>query len=89
MELRNNRMFKIHKLMVQRYSNEDSDGNVPYLKMEVGSENFVLLAPYLMVSVVRRHDAFPDWYNESRECSLGLLYELVKYWYVAKLLSFG
>ncbi|EJK48637.1 hypothetical protein THAOC_32546, partial [Thalassiosira oceanica] len=82
-----NRMFKIHKLMVERYRN--GGGNVPHLNTEMRGENSVLLAPYLMESVVRRHDAFPKKYNKSSECSLGLLYELVKDWKMAELFSFS
>ena len=84
-----NRMWKIHKLMVDRYSN--GGGNVPHLNMEMSSEDTVLLAPFMMESVVRRHAAYPDWYDESYLCrsySLGLLYELVKDWKMAELFSF-
>ncbi|EJK59585.1 hypothetical protein THAOC_20168 [Thalassiosira oceanica] len=51
-----NRMFKIHKLMTEWYRN--GGGNVPHLNMEMTGEDSVLLAPFLMESVVRRHDAF-------------------------------
>ena len=81
-----NRMFKIHTLMVARYSN--GGGNVPHLSMEMSGEDSVRLAPHLLESIVRRHDAFQERYNESVECSLGLLYELVKDWKMAELFSF-
>ena len=81
-----NRMVKINKLMVQRYRN--GGGNVPHLDMEMSGEDTVLLAPYLLESVIRRHDTHKQEYNESIECSLGLLYELVKDWKVAELFSF-
>ncbi|EJK76400.1 hypothetical protein THAOC_01840, partial [Thalassiosira oceanica] len=81
-----NRMFKIHKLIAERYLT--GGGNVPYLNMEMRGEDYVLLAPYLMESVVRRNDAFPKKYNKSSECSLGLVYELVKDWKMAELFSF-
>ncbi|EJK47650.1 hypothetical protein THAOC_33615 [Thalassiosira oceanica] len=80
-----NRMFKIHKLMAERYLN--GGGNVPHLNTEMSGENAVFLTPYLMESVVRRHDAFQKKYNEV-ECSLGLLYELLKDWKMAELFSF-
>ena len=80
-----NRMFKIHKLMVERYI---GGGNVPHLNTEMSScEDPVLLVPHLMESVVRRNDAFPKKYK-GFECSLGLLYELVKDWKMAELFSF-
>ncbi|EJK69452.1 hypothetical protein THAOC_09290, partial [Thalassiosira oceanica] len=81
-----NRMFKIHRVMVERCRN--GGGNVPHLNTEMVGEDSVLLAPYLMESVVRRHDAFQKKYNESSECLLGLLYELVKDWKMAELFSF-
>ncbi|EJK45877.1 hypothetical protein THAOC_35487 [Thalassiosira oceanica] len=81
-----NRMCKIHKLMAERYRN--GGGNVPHLNLEMSGENAVLLAPFLMESVVRRHDAFLKSYDESSACSLGLLYELVKDWKMAELFSF-
>ncbi|EJK59541.1 hypothetical protein THAOC_20220 [Thalassiosira oceanica] len=80
-----NRMCKIHKLMADRYRR--GGGNVPRLNSEMGGENSVLLAPYLMESVSRRHDAFQEKYDESSECLLGLLYELVKDWKMAELFS--
>ncbi|EJK74218.1 hypothetical protein THAOC_04116 [Thalassiosira oceanica] len=80
-----NRMFKIHKLMVERYRN--GGGNVPHLNSEMSGEDTVLLAPFVMESVVRRSDAFPKKYK-GFECSLGLLYELVKDWKMAELFSF-
>ncbi|EJK58871.1 hypothetical protein THAOC_20970 [Thalassiosira oceanica] len=81
-----NRMCKIYQLMVERY--RYGGGNVPHLNSEMGGEDTVLLAPYLMESVVRRHDAFQKSYYESSACSLGLLYELVKDWKMAELFSF-
>ena len=81
-----NRMIKIHKLMSDRYRYED-DGNVPHLNMELSGEDSVRLAPFLLESVVRRHDAFQEKI-ESVECSLGLLYELVRDWKMAELFSF-
>lgn len=85
-----NRMCKIHKVMVQRY--REGGGNVPHLNTEMGGENYVRLAPYLLESVVRRHDAFleenHEKYIESFERSLGLLYEVVKDWKMAELFSF-
>ncbi|EJK51002.1 hypothetical protein THAOC_29875 [Thalassiosira oceanica] len=81
-----NRMFKIHKLIAERYRN--GGGNVPHLNTEMRGEGSVLLAPYLIESVVRRHDAFQKTFNESIECSLGLLYELVKDWKMAELFCF-
>jgi len=85
-----NRMRKMHKLMVERYCN--GDGNVPHLNMEMGGEDSVLLAPFVMESVVRRHDAFPTSLGfppqKRVECSLGLLYELVKDWKMTELFSF-
>ena len=81
-----NRMCKIHKLMVQRYFY--GGGNVPHLNTEMSSEDSVRLAPFLLESVVRRHDAFLKESDESIECSLGLLYELVKDWKMAELFSF-
>ncbi|EJK58551.1 hypothetical protein THAOC_21315, partial [Thalassiosira oceanica] len=47
-----NRMCKIHILMVDRY--DIGGGNVPHLNTELSGEDSVLLAPYLMESVVRR-----------------------------------
>ncbi|EJK73646.1 hypothetical protein THAOC_04719 [Thalassiosira oceanica] len=82
--LRRNRMIKIHKLMVERYI---GGGNVPHLNTEVSGGDTVLLAPFVMESVVRRNDAFPKKYK-GFECSLGLLYELVKDWKMAELFSF-
>ena len=79
-------MCKIHKLMVQRYFY--GGGNVPHLNTEMSSEDSVRLAPFLLESVVRRHDAFLKESDESIECSLGLLYELVKDWKMAELFSF-
>ena len=73
-----NRMFKIHRLMVERY--RSGGGNAAHLNVEMSSKDSVRLAPFLLESVVRRHDAFQKEYNESLECSLGLLYELVKDW---------
>ncbi|EJK53706.1 hypothetical protein THAOC_26798 [Thalassiosira oceanica] len=81
-----NRICKIHKLIVKRYRN--GGGNVPHLNTEMRGGDSVLLAPYLMESVVRRHDSFQKRYNESIECLLGLLYELVKDWKMAELFSF-
>ncbi|EJK51825.1 hypothetical protein THAOC_28970 [Thalassiosira oceanica] len=81
-----NRMFKIHKLMMERYC--DGDGNVPHLNKEMRGEGAVLLAPYLMESVVRRHDVYAENHDESIECSLGLLYELLKDWKMSELFSF-
>ncbi|EJK60497.1 hypothetical protein THAOC_19136 [Thalassiosira oceanica] len=69
-----NRMCKMHRVMAGRY--RSGGGNVPHLNSEMRGEDFILLAPYLMESVVRRSDAFPKKYNKSSECSLGLLYEL-------------
>ncbi|EJK48282.1 hypothetical protein THAOC_32936, partial [Thalassiosira oceanica] len=81
-----NRMYKIQKLIAERY--HTGGGIVPYLNTEMGDEDSVLLAPLLMESVSRRHDAFRKRYDESFECSLGLLYELVKDWKMAELISF-
>ncbi|EJK48642.1 hypothetical protein THAOC_32542 [Thalassiosira oceanica] len=81
-----NRMSKIHKLMADRYRN--GGGNVSHLNSEMGGEDAVLLAPYLMESVVRRHDALQKSYYESSACSLGMLYELVKDWKMVELFSF-
>ncbi|EJK45220.1 hypothetical protein THAOC_36174, partial [Thalassiosira oceanica] len=81
-----NRMCKLHELMVERYCSVG--GNVPHLNTEIRGEDSVLLAPFVMESVVRRHDAFLKWHNESSECSLSLLYELVKDWKMAELFSF-
>ena len=91
--LQMNRMCKIHKLMTKRYRN--GDGNVPHLNIEMSGEDSVLLAPFVMESVVRRHDAFrmsignDIGYPQNRfECSMGLLYELVKDWKMTELFSF-
>jgi len=79
------RMLKIHRLMAERY--RSGRGTVPHLNLEMGGGDSVLLAPFLMESVVRRHDAFLKSYDESFECSLGLVYELVKDWKMAELFS--
>ncbi|EJK61614.1 hypothetical protein THAOC_17865, partial [Thalassiosira oceanica] len=81
-----NRMLKIHRLMVERYRR--GGGIVPHLNTEMGGGDSILLLPFLMESVVRRHDAFRMRYDESSACSLGLLYELVKDWKMAELFSF-
>ena len=82
-----NRMFKIQKLMVQRYR-KGGGGNVPHLNMEVSGEKSVLLAPFMMESVVRRDNALQEKCIKSYECSLGLLYELVRDWKMVELFSF-
>ncbi|EJK65420.1 hypothetical protein THAOC_13717, partial [Thalassiosira oceanica] len=79
-----NRMCKVHQRMVQQYHN---GGIVPHLNIEMSGDNSVLLAPFVIESVVRRHDAHPKL-TKSFECSLGLLYELVKDWKMAELFSF-
>ncbi|EJK75031.1 hypothetical protein THAOC_03259, partial [Thalassiosira oceanica] len=81
-----NRMIKIHELMMERYC--DGDGNVPHLNTEMSGEDSVLLAPFLMESVVRRHDIFQKLFSGNNDCSLGLLYELVREWKMAELFSF-
>ncbi|EJK52534.1 hypothetical protein THAOC_28176, partial [Thalassiosira oceanica] len=84
--LHTNRMCKIRKLIAERY--RTGGGNVPHLNTEMRDEGAVLLAPFVMESVVRRHDAFRKSYDESSACSLGLLYELVRDWKMAELFSF-
>ncbi|EJK77310.1 hypothetical protein THAOC_00864 [Thalassiosira oceanica] len=81
-----NRICKIHKLMVERYRN--GDGNVSHLNTDMRGEGSVHLAPFIIESVVRRDKLSPEMYLEGFECSLGLLYELVKDWKMAELFSF-
>ena len=85
-----NRIFKIHLLMAERY--RSGEGNVPHLNREVVGANSVLLAPFIIESVHRRHVAIEEGglARYLRDTSLlGLLYELVKDWKMSELFSFN
>ena len=85
-----NRIFKIHHLMAERY--RSGEGNVQYLNREIVGSNSVLLAPFIIESVHRRHAAIEEGglaYSLRDTSLLGLLYELVKDWEMPDLFSFN
>ena len=86
-----NRIFKIHHLMAERY--RSGEGNVPYLNKEMSGNVSVLLLPFIIESVHRRHMTIEEdvwWHRRLRDTSiLGILYELVKDWKMPELFSFN
>ncbi|EJK58602.1 hypothetical protein THAOC_21259 [Thalassiosira oceanica] len=84
-----NRAFKIHDLIVERY--RSGEGNVPYFNREMDDKGSVVLAPFIMESVHRRHTAIKEeeFKEEYKSPALGLLYELVTDWKMPELFSFN
>ena len=82
------RAFKIHSLLAERY--HSGEGNVPYFNREMNDEDSVLLAPFIMESVHKRHAAIEKRhsYYVYGISVLGLLHELVK-WKMSELFSFN
>ena len=81
-----NRIFKIHTLMVERH--RSGEGNVPCIKREMNDECSVLLAPFILESIHRRHMIVGKYRYYVRGVSvLGLLHELVKDWTMPELFN--
>jgi len=82
-----NRIYKLFRLMVDRY--RFGEGNVQCLNEEMKDEESVLLAPYIMESIYRRHKVIIESkYQMRTHFCLGIFYELVKDWRLPELLVF-
>ena len=81
---RMNRIYKLFRLMVDRH--RFGKGNVRHLNEEMSDEEAVLLVPYIMESIYRRHKVIIESkYQMRTHFCLGIIYELVKDWKVPEL----